>query len=86
MYQYELFNLQAQTSYRGQIPGVGFLSNAVEVELMSPTSVKKSLLSVIRGTERELRTGVLANQNMRYYDFGVSLSGPTGDVLRNSGK
>lgn len=86
LYQYELFNLPPQTSYRGQIPGVGFLSNAVEVELMSPTSVKKSLLSVIRGTERELRSGILANQNMRYYDFGVSLSGPTGDVLRNSGK
>ena len=86
LYQYELFNLPPQTGYRGQIPGTGFLQSPVDVELMSPNSVRKSLLSVIRGTERELRTGILANQNMQYYDFGVSLSGPTGDVLRNSGR
>ena len=84
LYQYELFNLPPQTSYRGQIPGMGFLQSPVEVELMSPNSVRKSLLSVIRGTERELRTGIMANQNMRYYDFGAQLSGPTGDVLRRT--
>lgn len=86
LYKYELFNLPTQTSYRGQIPDVGFFGKPVDVELMSPASVKKSLLSVIRGTEKEYRSGTLTNQYMQYYDFGVGLSGPTGDVLRNSGK
>lgn len=82
LYQYDLFNLPPQTSYQGQIPGSGFFPKPVNVELMSPTSVKKGLMSVIRGTSKEPRAFGLDNSMMRYYDFGVELSGPTGDILR----
>lgn len=86
LYQYELFNLQAQTSYRGQIPGTGFLQGPAEVELMSPTSVKKSLLRVIRGTEANTATNamrVLAAQGMA---FGSNLNGPAAEILLGKSK
>lgn len=86
LYQYELFNLPPQTSYRGQIPGTGFLQGPAEVELMSPTSVKKSLLQVIRGTEANTATNamrVLAAQGMA---FGSNLSGPAAEILLGKSK
>lgn len=52
LYQYDLFNLPAQTSYLGQLPGSGLMAKPVDVELMSPVSVRKGLLSVIRGAQK----------------------------------
>lgn len=52
LYQYDLFNLPAQTSYLGQLPGSGLMAKPVNVELMSPVSVRKGLLSIVRGSQK----------------------------------
>lgn len=81
LYQYTLFNMPVQTSYRGQIPGMGWFGAPVDVDLMNPISVRKGLLQIMRGGTKEQT--IVPGTMRGAYEFGVELSGPVGDVVRN---
>lgn len=81
LYQYTLFNMPPQTSYRGQIPGMGWFGAPVDVDLMNPASVRKGLMQIIRGSTKE--QNIIPGTMRGAYQFGAELSGPVGDVVRN---